>query len=74
MATVRLDIELEVEERGEGYFAALTKPFAITAYGKTATKAEQRALEAVELLLCAKFGRDFSSYIKLIPGAKLREP
>jgi len=46
---LRFDIQVTVEER-EGYFAAFTQPFAITTYGDTQQKAEERALRAVLLL------------------------
>jgi len=48
--TLRFDLEVTVEER-DGYFAASTKPFAITAYGDTTDEAEKRALKATSLLL-----------------------
>lgn len=44
------DVEVETEQRN-GYFAARTKPFAVTVYAKTEHKAEERALGAVMLLL-----------------------
>lgn len=44
-----LKLEVSVDQR-EGYFAASTKPFAITAYGKSIKKAHKRALLAVKLL------------------------
>ncbi len=54
-ATLSFYINVRVEER-EGYFAASTKPFAITVYGDTEGEAEERALEAVNLLL-AKYSK-----------------
>lgn len=48
--TLSFDVEVKVEER-EGYFAASTNPFAITAYDDTEGKAEERAVQAVTLLL-----------------------
>lgn len=50
-------LRVKVEKR-ERYFAAITKPFAITAYGDTAEVAEHRAMKAVSLLL----GRHGASY------------
>lgn len=47
---LKFDMELETEER-KGYFAARTKPFAITAYGDTEGAAEERAVQAVLLLV-----------------------
>lgn len=43
-------IILKTEQR-EGYFATRTTPFGITTYGDTCEKAEQRAIQAVSLLL-----------------------
>lgn len=51
------DLRISVEGR-DGYFAAITKPFAITTYGDTAERAEQRALQAVELLLNSKTDKE----------------
>lgn len=48
--TSGFEFEVTVEQR-EGYFAARTKPFAITVYGNTAEEAENRAVQAVELKL-----------------------
>lgn len=47
---LKFDMELETEQR-EGYFATRAMPFAITAYGDTDEKAEQRAIQAAFLLL-----------------------
>ncbi len=47
---LKFDMELETEER-EGYFAARTKPFAITTYGDTELAAEERATQAVLFLV-----------------------
>ncbi len=43
-------VDVVVEER-ENYFAATTKPFAITVYGNSEEEAEEKALKAVGLLL-----------------------
>jgi len=43
-------LKVKVEQR-ERYFAAITTPFAITAYGQTAEESEHRAVKAVMLLL-----------------------
>ncbi len=44
------ELKVKVEKR-DGYFAAITKPFAITAYGNTAEEAESKACKAVLVLL-----------------------
>ena len=44
------DLDIKVEER-DGYYAAVTSPFALTAYGDTEEQAEKRVLRAVDLLL-----------------------
>ena len=62
--TLMFDMHVRVEER-EGYFAASTRPFAITAYGNSEDKAERRAVEAV-LLLLKKYSKtpdDMSAYL-----------
>ena len=45
-----VDVRIKTEQR-EGYFAARTMPFAITAYGGTEDKAEKRAIMGVEFYL-----------------------
>jgi predicted RNase H-like HicB family nuclease len=47
---LRFDLEATIEER-DGYFAAFTEPFAVTVYGDTELQVEERAKEAVLLLL-----------------------
>ena len=42
-------MEIKVELR-DGYYAAITNPFALTAYGDTEEQAEKRASCAVDLL------------------------
>ena len=49
-AELKFTLEVETEERKD-YFAARTKPFAITAYGNTEGEAEERAVQAVDLLV-----------------------
>ncbi len=44
------ELGVSVEER-EDCYAATTRPFSITAYGKTDEEAEERALSAIKLLL-----------------------
>ena len=44
------DIEIKTEQR-DGYFASRTKPFAITAYGKTKGESQEQALLGIELYL-----------------------
>ena len=39
-----------VTEQRKGYFAAITNPLAITAYGNTKEEATKRAIQAVFLL------------------------
>ena len=48
--TLELELNIEVQQR-EGYFAARTDPFAITAYGKTEEEAEKRAVLLLQSLL-----------------------
>lgn len=48
--TYSFDLGIKVEERN-GYYAAITSPFALTAYGDTEEQAEKRAVGAVDLLL-----------------------
>ena len=48
--TYSFDLGIKVEERN-GYYAAMTSPFALTAYGDTEEQAEKRAVHAVDLLL-----------------------
>ncbi len=58
------DLGIKVEERN-GYYTALTSPFALTAYGDTEDQAEKRAVAAVDLLLDhrAKKVGDLSDYL-----------
>ncbi|MFC1916583.1 hypothetical protein ACFLX1_00395 [Chloroflexota bacterium] len=48
--TFTFNLEIKVEGR-DGYYAAITNPFALTAYGDTEEQAEKRAVCAVDLLL-----------------------
>ncbi len=53
-------------ERRDGYFAATTKPFAITVYGDSEEEAHKRAIEAV-LLLLKKYDKtqiELTEYLK----------
>ena len=61
---LRLEVSTKVEER-EGYFAAITDPFAVVAYGDTPEKAEKRAFEALDLLLQqhSKTPKEMSAYL-----------
>jgi len=61
--TLGFELIIEVQQR-EGYFAARTNPFALTAYGKTEDEAEQRALGAVYFLLkqYPKTPKDLTEY------------
>jgi len=50
MHTVEFDLSIKTEQCEE-YYAAKTNPFAITVYGDSEEEAEERALQAVGLLL-----------------------
>lgn len=45
-----VNVGVETKKR-KGYFAARTKPFALTAYAKTELEVEERAFKMVKLLL-----------------------
>ena len=61
---LRFTLEVSVEKR-EDCFAAVTKPFSITAYGDTAEEAERRAFQAVDMLLAHhyKTPKQMSTYL-----------
>lgn len=49
--SVLYTVEISVTEEDDGYFVAVTDPFHLTVYADTEEKAEQRASEAIDLLL-----------------------
>ena len=49
-AGLSFDVEVTTEQRN-GYFASRTKPFAVTVYAQTENEAEERAMQAIILLL-----------------------
>jgi len=59
-----LEINVKVMQR-EGYYAAKTEPFAITAYGQTEEEAEERAFQAAHLLMekYSKTPQELSEYL-----------
>jgi hypothetical protein len=69
--SVSFDLEINVEQR-ENYFAAMTNPFAITAYGDSEDEAEKRALQAVGILLKVR-SKDLSTYLNKLGVKHLTE-
>lgn len=61
---LELGVNVKVQQR-EGYFAARTEPFAVTAYGKTEEEAEDRAFQSVLSLLMqyVKTPQEMSDYL-----------
>lgn len=62
--SLKFELNVTVEER-EGYFAAITKPFAITIYGTTPEEADKRVDEAIEFFLRPHSGtpKELSDYL-----------
>ena len=63
--TVTLDMEVHVEER-DGYWAATTRPFAITVYADTSQGVEERAVDAVRFRL-ERYSADLSTLTRHLP-------